>query len=352
MAKGNSPKDESKAVGARARANALTAGQRREIAEKAAAARWGERVHTAIRKGNFQKEFGIDVDCYVLNDPVRTAVITQRGMGEAIGFSRRGSRFTVFVGSQTMEQFIGRDLREKIEKPFVFQLPGAAATNPVTERAHGYDATILIDICNSILAAKAAGKLSSTRYKRMIQQAQIILSASGKSGIRGLVYALAGYNPSAEEVIAAFKLYVQEEARKYEQEFPNELYMQWHRLYKIPVPERGKPWQFKHLTVKHIYYPLAKSNGKILELIRALKSQDGDRQKKLFQFLNDVGARALRMHIGRVLEMSESSQDKETYERKVVDRFGGQQELELLMPDPSTASPPPAGLSPPAALGS
>jgi hypothetical protein len=77
------------------------------------------------------------------------------------------------------------------------------------------------------------------------------------------VYALAGYNPTIEEVIAAFKLYVQEEARKYEPEFPNELYMQWHRLYDIPVPVRGKPWHFKYLTVRHIYHPLAQSSGKL-----------------------------------------------------------------------------------------
>jgi hypothetical protein len=59
---------------------------------------------------------------------------------------------------------------------------------------------------------------------------------------------------------------VQEEARKYEQEFPSELYLQWHRLYEIPVPIRGKPWHFKHLTITHIYFPLAKSSGKVLEL--------------------------------------------------------------------------------------
>jgi len=44
----------------------------------------------------------------------------------------------------------------------------------------------------------------------MIEQAQIITSASAKNGIRQLVYALAGYNPTAEEVIAAFKMYVRE----------------------------------------------------------------------------------------------------------------------------------------------
>lgn len=105
-----------------------------------------------------------------------------------------------------------------------------------------------------------------------------------------MVYALAGYNPTADEVIAAFKLYVQEEAKKYEPEFPNELYMQWHRLYGIPKPGRGKPWHFKYLTVNHIYYPLAESSGKLYALLKALKAKGGDQKAKLFQFLNTIGA--------------------------------------------------------------
>ena len=183
----------------------------------------------------------------------------------------------------------------------------------------------------------------------MVEQARIITAASAKNGIRHLVYALAGYSPTTDEVIAAFKLYVQEEARKYEPEFPNELYMQWHRLYELPVPMRGKPWQFKYLTVKHVYFPLAQSSGKLLTLLRALKARDGDRQKKLFQFLNEIGARALRMHLGRVLEMAESAPTRHAYESRIVERFGGQHELELLAPMPSTASPPPSGQSPPSA---
>ena len=320
-------------IGGAKRAEKLPPSRRSEIARRAATVRWG-RVYSAIHKGNFQQDFGIDIECYVLDDPGKTAVISQRGMGQAIGFSRRGSRLIVFVNSKTMDDYIGRDLRGKIENPIVFQPPGAAAANSVSSRAYGYDATILIDICRAILDAKAAGKLSGTRYDRMVEQAQIIVGASAKNGIRQLVYALAGYSPTTDEVIAAFKLYVQEEAKKYEPEFPNELYMQWHRLYSIPLPERGKPWHFRYLTVRHIYHPLAQSSGKILELLRALKAQDGGRQKKLFQFLNDIGARALRMHLGRVLEMAESSPDRYTYERKITQRFGGQQELDLVVPAP------------------
>lgn len=202
-------------------------------------------------------------------------------MGETIGFSKRGSRLAVFVNSKTMEEHIGRDLKEKIENPIVFQTSSAAAESSVSATAHGYDATILIDICNAILAASAAGKLGAERYAKMVEQARIITSASAKSGIQGLVYALSGYSPTRHEVIEAFKLYVQEEARKYEAEFPNELYAAWHRLYEIPVLDRGKPWHFKHLTINHIYYPLAKSSGRLLTLMRALKAQGGDRQKNV-----------------------------------------------------------------------
>ena len=106
------------------------------------------------------------------------------------------------------------------------------------------------------------------------------MDASAKLGIDHLVYALSGYNPSAEEVILAFKLYVQEEAKKYEKEFPSEIYAEWYRLYDIPVLKRGKPWHFKHLTVSHIYYPLAQSSGKLLDLLRAIKSKGGQSEQE------------------------------------------------------------------------
>ncbi|HLF58557.1 MAG TPA: P63C domain-containing protein [Alphaproteobacteria bacterium] len=307
-----------------ARAAALSDERKIEIAQRAALARWGAR---ATHKGNFLKDFGIDIECYVLDDPAKTAVISQRGMGQAIGFSRRGSRLTVFVNSKTMDDYIGRDLREKIENPLIFQLPGAAAASPVSARANGYDATMLIDICNAILAAKADGKLSGGRYERMIEQARIITSASAKNGIRQLVYALAGYNPTAEEVISAFKLYVREEAREYEKEFPDQLYAEWYRLYKLPKPPKNKPWKFKHLTIEHVYEPLAKSSGKIYQLTQALRAASNERWKKLHQFLSDVGVKALRMQLGQTLGIAQISDTAEQYEANIQRAFGAQQDL-------------------------
>ena len=321
-----------KAKGGVARAARLSPERRSEIARRAAQARHGLK---ATHKGNFRDDFGIDVECYVLNDEAKTAVISQRGMGVALGLGEGGSRLPAFLKGKFIADYLGHELRKNIEKPLVFQAPTSGNNIQPQVPINGYDVANLIDICKAILAAQVAGRLRSDQAK-LSAQAQLIVGASAKAGIKGLVYALAGYRPETEEVIAAFKLYVQEEARKYEQEFPNELYAEWQRLYQIQAPLRGKSWHLMHLTVRHIYYPLAKSNGKILELMRALKASDGDRKKKLFQFLNDVGARALRMHIGRVLEMAESSTSRREYDGKIVTRFGGQQELELAVPGEPT----------------
>lgn len=312
-----------------ARREALSEEERKAIAKKGAIARWGAK---AIHQGNFKERLGIDVECYVLGDVEKTAVISQTGMARALGLSSRGNALPRFLRNKVMKKALGADIAEKIENPLKFQwsAPGAG-TPPVM--VHGFDSALLIDICNAIIASEE--KLGP-RYEENAKQAHLIVGASARLGIKGLVYAVAGYNPTAEEVIEAFKLYVQEEARKYEPEFPPELYVQWHRLYNLPVPVRGKPWQFRHLTVRHVYFPLAKSNGKILILLRALKAKDGDQQKKLFQFLNLVGARALGRHLGRVLEMAESSANKVEYEKRIIGRFGGQQELDLLLPTPSS----------------
>lgn len=317
-----------RAKGGLARAEALSPATKSAIAKKAAIARWGEKPAQAIKKGNFKEEFGIDVECYVLDDENKTAVISQRGMGLAIGLKGASGRaFPDFVKGKTITNALGADLLEKINNPLIFNgtTPGAEQS---TTTVHGYDVTILIDICKAVVKAEYDGKLLSSQAD-IARQAHVILNASAKAGIKGLVYALSGYDATREEVITAFKQFVKTEAKEYEKEFPPQIYNEWYKLYELPKFERGRPWEFKKLTLKHVYYPLAKSNGKLLELLQANKAKSGDRTKKLHQFLSEIGARALRIHLGRILEMTESSTTKEEYEKKVRDRFGDQPELDI-----------------------
>lgn len=322
-----------RAIGAKARSEKLTPEQRSEIARKAALAKHKKPLE-AIRKGNFKDDFGFDVDCYVLNDESRTAVISQRGMADAIGFSGKGgNNLTRFIERKNISKFIGSELRQKLTQPIVFKRDGGGSDKSVAPLSNGYDVTVLIDLCNAIIEANNAGALVKTQ-ENIAKQARVIIGASAKSGIQELVYKLTGFDSTKEHFIQAFKQFVSDEAKKYEKEFPIELYDEWARIYSIKIPDRGWPWDFKHLTVKHIYHPLAKSDGKLLALLRETKINNGDRKKKLFQFLNEVGTRALRMQLGRVLEMAESSKTKSEYENKIVERFGGQPEFDFVDEEP------------------
>jgi hypothetical protein len=313
------------AKGGEARANKLSPQRRSEIARAAIQARWEKAgkvpMARATHKGNFKEEFGFDVDCYVLDDDAKTAVISQRGMGQALGFSTQGGgRLPRFISGKSIAPYLGLQLLAKLKEPLIFQGPPSVSGSPTV---YGFDVTLLIDVCKAIVAAEADGKLLANQ-KKIARQAHIILNASAKAGIKGLVYALAGYDATKEEVIAAFKFYVREEARDYEKEFPDQLYEEWYRLYELPKPERSKPWKFMHLTIDQVYRPLAKSNGKILELTKLQRENSNARWKKLHQFLSEIGVKALRTQLGQLLGIARISRTRREYESHFQTLFGEQ----------------------------
>jgi len=319
-------KDKAKKIaslGGKARDAALTAEQRSEIARRGGIAKSLAKLPKATHRGSFQGEFGMDVECYVLDDEQKTAVISKRGMGLTLGMGESGSVFPSFINGKRMIPYVGRELAERLSKPLIFKALDSGA-NLLPTSAHGYDVTILIDVCKAIVAAASAGVMRKLD-QHIVKQAHVILNASAKAGIKNLVYALAGYNATRDEVIAAFKFYVIEEAREYEKEFPNQLYTEWYRLYQLPKPERNKPWKFRTLTIDHVYKPLARSNGKIFDLTTAQRRANGkNRWKKLHQFLSEIGVKALRTHLGQVLGIAQVSASAEEYERHVQRVFGAQ----------------------------
>lgn len=305
---------ENSSQGGLARAKALTREQRVAIGKKAISARYGI-PPKATHKGNFLVDFGIDVECYVLDDEQKTAVLSQRGMGSILGF-KDGSDLMRFLNSEKIAARGDAILRSKLENPLIFQGPGAT-------RFHGYGAADLIDICEVILKADREGKLQK-RQKRHALQAQILTEASAKSGITQLVYALADFDATREETISRYKIYVSEVAHKWRNEFPDELYAEWYRLYDLKKPKRSHPWICRNLTVSHIYTPLAKSNGELLDVLRLTRDQAGVRHtKRLYTFLEErFGIKELRHQIGRILGIAQASETREVYEGHIRRIFG------------------------------
>lgn len=314
-----------RAKGGVATAKAMTPEQLKDRAKKGALARWGKPL-VATHKGNFDVHFGIDAECYVLDDAAKTAVMTQRGIAAAIGLSKPGGKdFERLVDGKGISKHLGAEVLEKIHQPIEFKwvYPGAKQ-NAVSIK--GYPADLLIDVCNAILAADAAGDLRKNQ-ENLAKQAAIVNGASAKAGIQGLIYALAGYDRTKEEVIAAYKMYVAEEAREYEREFSQELYEQWYRLYGLVKPVRGRPWEFRYLTIDHIYKPLAKSNGKVFSLAKSSKQANGEKGDKIHQFLSEVGVKALRTQVGKITGIATVSETRAEYEKYISEKIYGQKSL-------------------------
>lgn len=307
-----------KAKGGVARAKALTKEQRSAIAKKGAAARWKDKPIKATHMGNFKDEFGIDAECYVLSDDTKTAVVTKSGLAQLLGIGAFARDVDKLLSAGYMKEFGGPDLMSKIENPINFQYSGQSKN---INNAHGFDIDVIVDIGKALIEAKIAGALPASRVAAA-DAAQKLINASAKSGIRGVAYALAGYRPEVQEVIDAFKAFVREEARQYEKEFPDELYEEWYRLYGLNRPEKGRPIRFGQLTNMQIYTPLAKSKGKILEQIRASRDENGKQSDKLHLFLSEIGVKALRQHIGKLLGVAAMSDNKEEYEAGIEKVFG------------------------------
>ncbi|MFJ4587909.1 P63C domain-containing protein [Pseudomonas moraviensis] len=319
-------KDVSKAAGGKARAESLTPSKRSSIAKAAAAARWGYKV---THKGNFAEAFGLDVDCYVLDDDSKTAVISQIGMAVMLlNEQSGGTALPKFAKGKIVSQALGAELLQRIDNPLIFKGDHVGAKGEFQGQVNGYEVGLLIDICQALIMADSRGELGP-RYQRIANQARIILGASAKAGIQGLVYALAGYDRTKEEVIEAYKLYVREEAREYEKEFSPELYEQWYRLYGLTKPERGRPWEFKYLTIDHIYKPLARSHGKVFDLAKASKQVNGEKGDKVHMFLSEIGVKALRTQIGKIIGIATVSDSRAEYEKYIAEKIYGQQSLDL-----------------------
>jgi P63C domain. len=286
----------------------------------------------ATHKGNFKKDFDIDVDCYVLNDKDKTAVISQRGMQAALGLGNTGgAKLTKFTTGKTISKLIGLELQKKIHNPLIFKGIPAAPNTPPQAQIYGYDVTILVDLCRCIIIAEEDGKLLKSQAN-IAKQAHVIVNASAKAGIKGLVYALVGYRPEFDEVIKSYRQFLVEEmSRDYAKEFPVELYLEWSKLYNFPL-KVGKNHHIKcrWLTIEHVYTPLLKSNGRLLKMLREKRSQDDKGgYKKLFQYLNEeVGAPALRKHLQQLLAIAKVAKgNRQRYETDFNTLFGVQLEF-------------------------
>jgi len=314
-----------KAKGGAARARSLTPERRKEIALKAAAtkrelaAKRNELVSLpAVTHGDTDHPLvigGVEIPCFVLSDGRR--VFHQRGLVDAIGMSRGssggtgGDRLAKFVSGDRLKPFINKHLQEVTADPIKFRIGG--------NLAYGYEATVLADICDAVLAARAAGALQK-QQEHIAVKAEVLVRGFARVGIIALVDEATGYQRDREKDALAkiLEAFVAKELQPYLKTFPADYYEQLFRLYGLPYPPAGnKSWRpafFGHITNDVVYSRLAP------DLLPELKkaASKAERKAKLHQWLTqDIGHPKLREHLASIVAILKLSKTPEAFKSNV-----------------------------------
>lgn len=299
------PSDQS--LGGKARAAKLSKEERSAIAQAAADARWSKTPAKHIARADYGSPDrplrigNLEIPCYVLDDGRR--VVTQSGMILALEMSPGtatkggGDRIANFAGTKAISPFISDNLREMITKPIRFRAHGTMA--------YGYEATILPELCDAILAARQEKKLNY-QQEHIAKQAEILVRAFARVGIIALVDEATGYQEirDREALQEILKRYISEELMKWVRTFPMDFYKQIFRL-KAWNWNDGRMSPIMGNIVNDLVY--ARLAPGVLDELRKRNpvTEKGYREHKHFQHLTaDIGHPALTRHLYELIGMA------------------------------------------------
>ena len=303
--------DTMSSMGGRARAEALSAEERAEIAKKAAEARWS--LPKATHEGSIPLA-SKEIPCAVLEGGTR--LLTQGGFLLALGRAEKakgGQGSTVdgmipFLAAENVKPFITNELAESTTPIRFRTLSGAAA--------FGYKAEILPMVCEVYLDARAAGKLHPSQ-ERIAKAADLILRGLARVGIAALIDEATGYADVRDRIALAkiLEKYLMTEARKWERMFQIDYYRELFRLQGWtfnPDTTARTPYLGK-LTNDIIYDRLQPGILKKLnELNPRIETSPGKKRRKhrFFQFFTgDVGVPELKEHLSNVTVLMKVAND-------------------------------------------
>lgn len=303
-------------LGGLARAEKLSKKRRSEIAKAGGMARHKRVPEGELPEANYQGKLPIgdvELECYVLNDGRR--LFHKRGLAKALGLkSTGGNAFMKTISRKGLGSAVPQNLWEKIENPIIFKpLNG--------DPAHGYEAAVLIDICDAIWEANKQNKLTASQLF-LAMQAEILLRSAAKVGIVALIDEATGFikDKQKSEYRELFQEFIRNEFRQWEKEFPDAFFDMIYRIYNLRrSPGNKHPQFFGKFIRKYVYAPLANSNGAILEHLdekNPVVYSNGGRRYKMFQYLTDeIGLPSFRAHLWQVVGIGNATRSKEGFDR-------------------------------------
>ena len=135
------------------------------------------------------------------------------------------------MASKSISPFVNNELVPALKNPILFKNPAGGGN------AYGYPATILADICLTLLEAQRSGNLRPNQ-ERIAERCSILLRGFSHIGIIALVDEATGYQQIREQRALAIILekFIADELQPWTKTFPYEFYKQIFRLKGWPGP--------------------------------------------------------------------------------------------------------------------
>lgn len=245
---------------------------------------------------------GFQIDCFVLEDGTR--MLSAREMQRALKMVDDDTSYQV-AGTRLL-----RYLDQKSLKPFIYKEKEEGHYDPIIcyqgdKKINGYEATVLVDICDAFMEANNNISLSS-RQAIIAEQCEILIRSFAKVGIIALIDEATGFKKAQDEYQRLVGMYIAEELRPwlptFEENYYQNIYklMGWDWSMYTSGAWKNHPQYVGKITNEIVYNKLPR--GVIDELNKLNpKNEKGNRKHKHHQFLSEnVGYRELLQHFGKL----------------------------------------------------
>lgn len=290
-------KDGNKVKGGLARAEKLSPDQRKEIAQKAAEARWNSGIPKAGYVGTLNIA-GVDIPCAVVEQGERVVrVIVQREVVGLLTGNKKGN-LDRYLKAQNLQPYIPVKFKDKSldQASIVLEMNG--------KKAFCYEGEDIVDLCKMYLDARKAKNVLLPNQIQLADRAEILVTALAKVGITGLIDEATGYQQvrAMDALQAYLDSVLRKELAAWLKRFPDEFFKEMFRLNNWTWTGTNKRPSVAGKFVADIVY--ARLGPGILEELEKInpKTSKGYRKARHHQWLtDDVGHPALAQHLYAVI---------------------------------------------------
>jgi hypothetical protein len=300
-------KSESKAKGGKARAEQLSPDQRKEIARKAAVARWEQEPIPKANYSGILRIAGSEIPCAVVvqGDNIKR-VIVQREMVGLLTGNKKGD-LDRYLKAGNMKPFIPIKFKDKSldQATILLEING--------RRAYCYEGEDIVDLCKMYLDARKAGNILLPNQMQLADRAEIIITSLAKTGIIGLIDEATGYQQvRAKDALEAYlNKIIRKELAAWVKRFPDEFFEQMYRLKGWNWKGNSQHPSYVGKIVKDIVY--ARRGPGILEELEKRNPVISEKKRRLAKhtqwLTEDVGHPALAQHLYAVIGLMRMCDD-------------------------------------------